>query len=77
MIKQPTRLLYYLSALNQEHFKLCGSLYMLELTRQKMEDRGYQDFDKQDIMDELGRMQSRLNTMHGKLSDIADALKKL
>lgn len=73
----PHQLLFYLSALNQEHFKLCSDLYMIEVVRQKIEKRGYQGFDKSDIMDELGRMQSRLNSMHGKLSDIADALKKL
>lgn len=77
MKPEPTPLLYHLSALNQEHFKLCSELYMLEVIRQKVEGRGLQAFDKDDIMDELGRLQARLNSMHGKLSGIADTLKTL
>lgn len=77
MSKEPQQLLYNLSALNQEHFKLCNDLYMLEVVRQKIENRGYQNFDKGDIMDELGKLQGRLNTLHGKLVNIADTLKTL
>lgn len=77
MSKEPQQLLYNLSALNQEHFKLCNDLYMLEVVRQKIENRGYQHFDKQDIMDELGKLQGRLNALHGKLVSIADTLKTL
>jgi regulator of replication initiation timing len=77
MEKEPTQLLYNLSALNQEHFKLCNDLYMLEVVRQKIENRGYQHFDRQDILDELGKLQGRLNTLHGKLVSIADTLKTL
>jgi hypothetical protein len=77
MSQEPKQLLYYLSALNQEHFKLCNDLYMLEVVRQKIENRGYQNFDKGDIMDELGKLQGRLNALHGKLVNIADTLKAL
>jgi hypothetical protein len=77
MSKEPNQLLYHLSALNQEHFKLCSDLYMLEVVRQKIENRGYQNFDKGDIMDELGKLQGRLNVLHGKLVNIADTLKAL
>jgi len=77
MSQVPTQLLYNLSALNQEHFKLCNDLYMLEVVRQKIENRGYQAFDKGDIMDELGKLQGRLNAMHGRLVNIADTLKML
>jgi hypothetical protein len=77
MKPEPTQLLYHLSSLNQEHFKLCSGLYMLEVIRQKVEGRGLQAFDKDDIMHELGRLQARLNSMHGKLSGIADTLKTL
>ena len=77
MSKEPNQLLYHLSALNQEHFKLCNDLYMLEVVRQKIENRGYQNFDKGDIMDELGKLQGRLNDLHGKLVNIADTLKEL
>lgn len=75
MNKEPNQLLYCLSSLNQEHFKLCNDLYMLEIVRQKIENRGYQAFDKSDIMAELGKLQSRLYDMHGKLVNIADTLK--
>lgn len=77
MSKESIQLLYNLSALNQEHFKLCNDLYMLEVVRQKIENRGYQNFDKGDIMDELGKLQGRLNALHGKLVSIADTLKTL
>lgn len=77
MSKAPDKLLYNLSALSQEHYKLCNDLYMLEVVRQKIEGRGLQVFDKDDIMGELGKVQSRLNTMHGKLVNIADTLKAL
>jgi hypothetical protein len=77
MSKQPDQLLFYLSALAQEHYKLSNDLYMLEVVRQKIENRGYQAFDKSDIMDELGKLQGRLNAMHGRLVNIADTLKPL
>lgn len=77
MSKVPDKLLYNLSALAQEHYKLSSDLYMLEVTRQKIEGRSYQVFDKDDIMGELGKVQSRLNAMHGKLVNIADTLKAL
>lgn len=74
MSKEPNQLFYHLSALNQEYFKLCNDLYMLEVVRQKIENRGYQAFDKSDIMDELGKLQGKLKVLHGKLGDIADTL---
>jgi Mg2+ and Co2+ transporter CorA len=77
MNKQPDKLLYHLSALAQEHYKLSNDLYLLEVTRQKIEGRGYQGFDKDDILGELGKVQGRLNAMHGKLVSIADTLKTL
>jgi hypothetical protein len=75
MSTEPKQLLFYLSALNQEHFKLSNDLYMLEVVRQKIESRGYQNFDKDDIMSELGKLQGKLNAMHGRLLNIAEALK--
>jgi hypothetical protein len=77
MSKEPNQLLFCLSALNQEHFKLCNDLYMLEVVRQKIENRGYQGFDKSDIMDELGKLQGRLNALHGRLLSIAETLKTM
>jgi hypothetical protein len=77
MSKESNQLLFYLSALAQEHYKLSNDLYMLEIVRQKIENRGYQDFDKSDIMDELGKLQGRLNAIHGRLVNIADTLKAL
>lgn len=77
MSKAPDQLLYNLSCLVQEHYKLCSDLYMLEVVRQKIEGRGLQVFDRDDIMGELGKVQSRLNAMHGKLVSIADTLKNL
>ena len=71
------KLLYELSALHQEHFKLCGELYLLEVCRQKIGQRGYQAFDKEDILGELGKVQGRLHALHGKLVNIADTLKTL
>lgn len=77
MSKESNQLLFYLSALAQEHYKLSNDLYMLEVVRQKIDNRGYQAFDKNDIMDELGKLQGRLNAMHGRLVNIADTLKLL
>lgn len=64
-----------MSALNQEYFKLCHNLCMLELSRQKIEGRGFQPFDKEDIMGELGNLQHRLNGMLRTLDSIAIDLK--
>lgn len=77
MNKESNKLLYHLSALAQEHYKLSSDLYMLEIVRQKIEGRGLQHFDKDDILGELGKVQGRLNTLHGKLVSIADTLKTL
>lgn len=75
--KEPNQLLFYLSALAQEHYKLSNDLYMLEVVRQKIENRGYQAFDKSDIMDELGKLQGRLNAIHGRLINLAGILEAL
>ena len=71
------QLLYNLSSLAQEHYKLSSDLYMIEIVRQKMEHRGYQSFDKEDIMGELGKIQARLNDINTKLQNVAISLKAM
>jgi hypothetical protein len=73
-------------ALQAELSKKIGSLFSvslkinnpiayLHLVREKIIERGYQSFDKQDIMDELGRLQYIIGELNGEMLRIHDLLK--
>jgi hypothetical protein len=75
--KPLNNLFSHLSQLNQGFFKTSNNLYMIELVKQKIESRGYQDFDKGDIMDELGKLQYQLKELEDCLHRVASDLKSL
>lgn len=57
-------------------FKLSNPLSQLNLMREKIIVRGYQSFDKPNIMDELGRLQHIMGEIHAAMLKIHDTLKK-
>lgn len=57
-------------------FRLTNPLSQLHLMREKISARGYQSFDKADIMDELGRLQHITGELHGEMLRIHDLLKQ-
>ena len=61
--------------LMETSFKLSNPVSQLHLIREKINARGYQSFDKSDIMDELGRLQHIAGELHGEMLRIHDLLK--
>jgi hypothetical protein len=59
-----------------ESLRMSNSLYQLQLIRQKIEGRGYQSFDKGDILGELGRLQQTIGTLNSEMLKIHDLLKQ-
>lgn len=57
-------------------FRISNPLSQLLLIREKISVRGYQSFDKSDIMDELGRLQHLAGELHSEMLRIHDLLKK-
>ncbi len=57
-------------------FRIGNPLSQLLLIREKISVRGYQSFDKSDIMDELGRLQHLAGELHGEMLRIHDLLKQ-
>lgn len=55
--------------------KVSSPLQMLHSIREKMNARGYQPFDGQDILRELGQLQSILNELNSRMLCIHDTLK--
>lgn len=68
--------LQHMGALTAVSFKLTGPLSQLHLMREKISTRGLKPFDKQDIMDELGRLQRIATELHGEMLEINDLLKR-
>jgi hypothetical protein len=53
-----------------------GWLNFTGIIRQKIEGRGYQSFDKGDILGELGRLQQTVGTLNSEMLKIHDLLKQ-
>lgn len=62
--------------LMETSFKFSNPVSQLHLIREKINARGYQSFDKSDIMDELGRLQHIAGELHGDMLRIHDMLKR-
>lgn len=69
-------LLKEIGSLTQISFKITNPVSQLHLIREKIAARGYQSFDKPDIMDELGRLQHIAGELHGEMLRIHDLLNK-
>jgi hypothetical protein len=66
----------HIGALFSVSLKITGPVSQLHLIREKMAARGYQPFDKADIMSELGSLQHIAGELHGEMLRIHDLLKK-
>ncbi len=63
-----------LSSLFDTGLKVTGPIGQLHLIREKIGKRGYQEFDKKDILDELGRLQHVAGELHKEMITIHDLL---
>ncbi|GEM_PF-1573556 len=59
-----------------QSLKLSSPLYQLELVREKLSERGYQSFDKGDILDEIAQVQHLMGQMAQEMLKIYDTLKQ-
>jgi uncharacterized Rmd1/YagE family protein len=58
-----------------ESLKVSNPIQSLHSIREKMQTRGYQSFDKEDILNELGQLQHLLGKLHSNLLQIDNLLK--
>jgi hypothetical protein len=66
----------YIGQLFSESLKVNQPVQMLHIIREKMNARGYQGFDKEDILQELGQLQSIINRLNSEMLRIHDLLKQ-
>ena len=76
MSTQEQRLSQHIGNLISIGFRLSNPMSQLLLIREKISVRGYQFFDKPDIMDELGRLQHIAGELHSEMLHIQDLLKQ-
>ena len=72
-----SNILQHLGSLMAVNFKLAMPLSQILVIREKISMRGVKPFDKQDILDELGRMQRIAAELHGEMVAICDLLKQV
>jgi nitrate/nitrite-specific signal transduction histidine kinase len=58
-------------------FRFSHPLSQLTTIREKIIARGFQSFDKSDIIDELGRLQHLTGELHGEMLRLHDLLKQI
>lgn len=63
-----------ISQLLSESLKVLSPVQSLNTIREKVEQRGLQAFDKQDILNELGSLQHTLGKLHSHMVGIHDTL---
>jgi hypothetical protein len=66
----------YMGQLFSQSLKVSSPVQMLHTIREKITARGYQSFDKEDILNELGQLQSIMGKLHGEMLRIHDILQK-
>lgn len=69
-----TQLTKHLSQLFIQHLKLSDPIYMLHILRDKLTERSHQHFDKEDMMNELGRIECLTNDLNKEMLIIYDLL---
>lgn len=72
-----SKILQHMGSLMAVNFKLAMPLSQILVIREKISMRGVKSFDKQDILDELGRMQRIAAELHGEMVAICDLLKQV
>lgn len=72
-----SKILQHMGSLMAVNFKLAMPLSQILVIREKISMRGVKPFDKQEILDELGRMQRIAAELHGEMVAICDLLKQV
>ncbi|MFZ4863243.1 hypothetical protein ACL9RF_13785 [Sphingobacterium sp. Mn56C] len=77
-MKQPDtqELNRHIGQLFSESLKVSSPVQMLHTIREKMNARGYQYFDKEDILNELGQLQRIMGALNSEMLHIYELLKK-
>ncbi len=77
-MKQPDtqQLQKHIGQLFSESLKVSSPVQMLHLIREKINARGYQGFDKEDILQELGQLQHIMGKLNSEMLHIHDLLKQ-
>lgn len=77
-MKQPDtqELNRHIGQLFSESLKVSNPVQMLHIIREKMNARGYQCFDKGDILQELGQLQSIMGKLNNEMLRIHELLKQ-
>lgn len=60
-----------------ESLKISSSLYQVHLIREKLSQRGYQAFDREDILEEMAGIQQVIGNLSGRMLQIYGLLKGL
>ena len=76
MSEMQTFLSQHIGSLMMISFKITNPVSQLHMIREKIMVRGYQSFDKSDIIDELGRLQHIEGELHAEMLRIHDLLTK-
>jgi len=76
MSDQTTELKKHLGQLFIKSLALSHPLYLLQTIREKLEARSLQDFDKEDILGELGSIQHTMRELNSEMLRIYDLLKQ-
>jgi hypothetical protein len=76
MSEKTTEVKRHLGQLFLRSMNLFARLYQLQNIREKLEKRQLMDFDKEDILNELGSIQYSLNELNSEMLRIHDLLKK-
>jgi hypothetical protein len=76
MKEHTTELSRRMGSLFAASLRLSHPVSQLHLIREKMAQRGYQAFDKEDIMSELGNLQHIAGELHAEMLRIHDLLKQ-
>ncbi|MBA3900779.1 MAG: hypothetical protein H0X62_11320 [Bacteroidetes bacterium] len=76
MSEKTTTIKKYLGQLFIKSLNMSSPLYQLQIIREKIEARGLQSFDQEDILSELGSMQHTIRELNSEMLKIHDLLKQ-
>jgi hypothetical protein len=75
-MKKTEELNRYIGQLFTESLKISSPVGMLHTIREKLNTRGYQSYDKEDILLELGHLQKIMGQLNSEMLRIHDLLKQ-
>jgi len=76
MIEKTTAIKKQLGALFVKTLDISKPLYQLQMIREKIEGRGLQPFDKDDISHELGTMQRNIGELNSEMLRLYELLRQ-